>query len=147
VQPLERPLESFYGPFKVKLGIAVVVCPVGTTSTDRSYPKRGRVGRPRHRLGNNSTRNHSCYLLSGAPNSAPNTLLYKISMRSRFDGIKEGPIHNLDRRPKRSVNRSAHWLMPPLRRMKVASGSALVLYFAAYLSARDHLDRVRLSTF
>jgi len=31
--------------------------------------------------------------------------------------------------------------------MNVASGSALVLYSAAYRITRDHFDRVRLSTF
>ena len=50
-------------------------------------------------------------------------------------------------RPRHRVNRSAHLLMPPLRRTNAASGSAFVLYSAAYRSTRDHLDRVRLSTF
>ena len=49
--------------------------------------------------------------------------------------------------PRHRVNRAAHLLMPPLRRTNAASGSAFVLYSAAYRSTRDHLDRVRLSTF
>jgi hypothetical protein len=37
--------------------------------------------------------------------------------------------------------------MPPLRRTNAASASELGLYSTAYRSTRDHLDRVRLSTF
>jgi ABC-type branched-subunit amino acid transport system permease subunit len=48
------------------------------------------------------------------------------------------------RRLRQRVNRSAHSLIPPLRRTKAASGSAIGLYSSAYRS--DHLDRVRLST-
>ena len=50
-------------------------------------------------------------------------------------------------RPRHRVNRSAHLLIPPLRRMKAATGSELGLYSAAYRSTRDHFNRVRLSTF
>ena len=45
------------------------------------------------------------------------------------------------------MNRAAHLLMPPLRRTNAARVLQLVLYSAAYRSTRDHLDRVRLSTF
>jgi hypothetical protein len=50
-------------------------------------------------------------------------------------------------RSRHRVNRSAHLLIPPLRRIKAASGSELGLYSIAYRSTRDHLERVRLSTF
>src|SRR5258708_7510126 len=40
------------------------------------------------------------------------------------------------------ANREAHLLMPPFRRTNGASGSASVLYSAAYRSTRAHLDRV-----
>src|ERR1700737_5041131 len=44
-------------------------------------------------------------------------------------------------------NRSAHRLIPPLRFMNLSSGSSIGLRDIAYLNARDHFDRVRLSTF
>ena len=37
--------------------------------------------------------------------------------------------------------------MDPFRRTNAVSGSAFDLYSIAYRSTRDHLDRVRLSTF
>src|ERR1700732_4942392 len=45
------------------------------------------------------------------------------------------------------VNRDAQLLMPPFRLMNWSSGSEWHLYASAYRSTRDHLDRVRLSTF
>src|SRR3984893_6352827 len=44
-------------------------------------------------------------------------------------------------------NRSAHRLIPPLRLINCTSDSDGVFCTRAYRSARDHLDRVRLSTF
>src|ERR1700731_1437929 len=44
-------------------------------------------------------------------------------------------------------NRSAHRLIPPLRLINCTSDSDGVFCIRAYRSARDHLDRVRLSTF
>src|ERR1700724_3251322 len=44
-------------------------------------------------------------------------------------------------------HRSAHRLIPPLRFMNLSSGSSIGLRDIAYLNARDHFDRVRLSTF
>src|SRR6266566_8769209 len=44
------------------------------------------------------------------------------------------------------ANRPAQVLIPPLRLIKRSSGSEWFLYFSAYRSTRDHLDRVRLST-
>src|ERR1700730_11431391 len=44
-------------------------------------------------------------------------------------------------------NRSAHSLIPPFRLIKRSSRSESDLYLSAYRRARDHLDRVRLSTF
>src|ERR1700730_4318745 len=43
-------------------------------------------------------------------------------------------------------NRSAHRLIPPLRFMNLSSGSSIGLRDIAYRNARDHLDRMRLST-
>jgi hypothetical protein len=48
--------------------------------------------------------------------------------------------------PRYRANRDAHLLMPPLRRMNVANGSAFVLRSAAYRSSHNHLERVRLRT-
>src|ERR1700730_17706329 len=44
-------------------------------------------------------------------------------------------------------NRSAHRMIPPLRLINCTSDSGGVFCTRAYRSARDHLDRVRLSTF
>src|ERR1700730_9307604 len=44
-------------------------------------------------------------------------------------------------------NRSAHRLIPPLRLINCTSDSDGVFCTRAYRSARDHFDRVRLSTF
>src|ERR1700737_2962721 len=44
-------------------------------------------------------------------------------------------------------NRSAHRLIPPLRLINCTSDSDGVFCTRAYRNTRDHLDRVRLSTF
>ena len=61
------------------------------------------------------------------------------SKPERFNASNLGPVA-------RGVNRLARALIPPLRRMNVASGSELDLYSIAYRSTRDHFDRVRLPT-
>jgi hypothetical protein len=49
--------------------------------------------------------------------------------------------------PEVQENRSAHSLIPPFRLTNRASGSEGSLCAKVYRRARDHLDRVRLSTF
>jgi hypothetical protein len=47
----------------------------------------------------------------------------------------------------RLANRPAHLLITPFRLMNRPSGASIGLCSSAYRRARDHLDRVRLSTF
>src|SRR3984893_3441640 len=54
---------------------------------------------------------------------------------------------NPDAQAAARVNRDAQLLMPPLRLMNASSDPECDLYLSAYRSTRDHLDRVRLSTF
>jgi hypothetical protein len=49
--------------------------------------------------------------------------------------------------PRRLASRPAHLLIRPFRFMNRSSGSSSGLRDIAYLNARDHFDRVRLSTF
>jgi hypothetical protein len=53
--------------------------------------------------------------------------------QSKLETFNAGP-----RRPRHLANRAAHLLIPPFRRTNAASGSALVLYSAAYRKTRDH---------
>ena len=76
----------------------------------------------------------------------PNTLLYKISIRYIFDGRERRAIHSLD--VGKALSKTLRALVDAALALdERGKGPTTGLYSSAYRSMRDHLDRVRLSTF